>query len=105
MPNKLQLLGCFCTSCEYATFLGENIQRVDCVDSFSDCHLAFCCLQNGRRQKAGRGMHGNEATETMFSLQQGTVCSIGPRPTQSQLFDHLQHGKGLRNFYMSDMNC
>ena len=105
MPNKLQLLGCFCTSCVYATFLGESIQRVDCVVSFSDCHLTFCCLQNGRQQKAGRGMHGNEATETMFSLQQGTVCSIVPRPTQSQLFDPLQHGKGLRNFYMSDMNC
>ena len=66
--------------------------------------LAFCCLQNGRRQKAKRGVHWNEATETIFSLQQGTICSIVPRP-QSQLFDHLQHGEGLGNFYMLDMNC
>ena len=102
MPNKLQLLGCFCTSCVNATFLGESIQRVDCVDSFSDCPFASCCLPNGRRQKAGRGMHGNEATETIFSLQQGTIV---PRPSQSCLFDHLQHGEGLGNFYMSDMNC
>ena len=104
MPNKLQLLGCFCTSCVNATFLGESIQRVDCVNSFSDCPFASCCLQNGRRQKAGRGVHENEATETIFSLQQGTICSIVPRP-QSQLFDHLQHREGLGNFYMINMNC
>ena len=48
MTNKLQLLGCSCTSCVYATFLGECIQRVDCVASFSGCHLTFCCLLNGK---------------------------------------------------------
>ena len=79
MPNKLQLL-----LHVYAPFLGESIQRVDCVNSFSDCPLTSCCLQNYRRQKAGRGVHGNEATETIFSLQQGTMCNIVPRPTQSQ---------------------
>ena len=84
-------------------FLGESIQRVDCVDSFSDCPLASCCLQNGRRLKARQGMH--EATGTIFSLQQGTMCNIVPRSTQSQLFDHLQHREGLGNFYMIDMNC
>ena len=35
MPNKLQLLGYSCTSWVYATFLGESIQRVDCVATIS----------------------------------------------------------------------
>ena len=49
-------------------FLGESIQRVDCVASFSGCHLAFrCLLYGGKQQKARWGMHGNEATETVCS--------------------------------------
>ena len=67
MPNKLQLLGCSCTSCVYATFIVESIKRSDCVASFSGCCLTFCCLLNGKRQKAGQGMDGNEATETVLT--------------------------------------
>ena len=46
-------------------FLGESNQKVDCVASFSGPHLAFCCLLYGG--KAGWGVHGNEATETVCS--------------------------------------
>ena len=52
MPNKLQLLECS------STLTGESIQRVDCADFFSGCHLTSCCLLNGKRQKAGWGVHG-----------------------------------------------
>ena len=49
-------------------FLGESNQKVDCVASFSGPHLAFCCLlYGGKGQKAGWGVHGNEATETVCS--------------------------------------
>ena len=56
-----------CTSSVYTTFLGESIQRVDCVASFSGCHLNFCCLLNDKRQKTGQGVHRNEAAETVCS--------------------------------------
>ena len=46
-------------------FLERVSQRVDCVAPFSGYHLAFCCLLNGKRQEAGQGVHGNEATETV----------------------------------------
>ena len=36
-------------------FLGESIQRVDCVASFSGCHLAFCCLL---KQQSDRKLSG-----------------------------------------------
>ena len=55
-----------------------------------------------KRQNAGWGMHGNEATETV--LQQGITCSFVPRP-QVLRFDHLQHGESLGDFHMIDMNC
>ena len=38
-------------------------------------------------------------------LQQGITCSIVPtRPSQSQRSDYLQHGEGLGDFHMIDMN-
>ena len=88
-------------------FLGESNQRVDCVASFSGRHLAFCCLLYGKRQKAGRGMHGMRLLRLCVAegLQQGIKCSIVPRPSQSQHSDYLQHGEGLGDFHMIDMNC
>ena len=95
-----QLQECFCTSCVYATFPGESIQRVDCVASFSGYHLAFCCLLNGKRQQAGQGMHGNEATETVCNWR---VCSRVSRVALSKFTVwSFTPWKGLENF---DINC
>ena len=67
--------------------------------------LPVACRMVSDRKLGGACMGMRLGLGTIFSLQQGTICSIVPRPTQSQLFDYLQHGKGLGNFCMSDMNC
>ena len=37
-------------------------------------------------------------------LQQCITCSIVPRPSHSQRFNHLQHREGLGDFHMIVMN-
>ena len=85
-------------------FLGESDRRVDCVASSSGCHLAFCCLLYGG--KLGGACMGMRLQRLYVAegLQQGITCSIVPRPSHSQCFDHLQHGEGLGDFHMIDMN-
>ena len=76
--------------------------------SFLGRHLTFCCLLYSKRQKAGRGLHGNEAILRLCvakGLQQGITSSIVHRPFHSELFDHLQHSEGLGDFHMIVVNC
>ena len=104
--NEFQLLGYSCTLC-MQLFLGESIQRVDCVASFSGCHLAFCCLlkQQSDRKLSGVCM-GTRLLRLWvakeFAARQSHVALF---PSQSQRSDRLQHGEGLEEFHMIDMNC
>ena len=50
----------------------ESVQSVDCVVSLQ----AAPSFLNGKRQKGGWAMHGNEATETVFNNRVSHVALL-----------------------------
>ena len=85
-------------------FFGESNQRVDCVASIF-LRLSAACYMVSDRKLGGAGMGMRLLKLCVAGLQEGIACSIVPRPSQIQRFDHLQHGESLGDFHTIDMNC
>jgi len=101
----INLLGYSCT-CRYATFVGESIQRVGCVASFSGCHLAFCCLLHDKWLKAGGRRHAWEWGYWDCSWRVfRRVSHIPLFPDFLKVNCLIHYWEDLVKFYTINMNC